>query len=345
MRESVAAEQHVVEDADEAPVRRRNLVTLRAERDFLPERSGAGVEHVTFSADGDIHGVGSGHVVRAAAVRAGDVFLVVRDAQRRVRIGLVVIDPERAEVAEVVFPNHAAGVHVARADAVHALDEKASGDDLLGRSVPVAWQHVEIRVAAKPQDAERCLHETVVGFHGVADVAILMRPVRRPRQRAFAEDEQVMLRRAQRSLFERGLLDRVCKFRIARRQDQRAAIRTHGLIHLPENRLVLQRRGRGSTRDDELGKVLRRLERRRRAVMHGRAHAIQSRGIEPAAQRSDFGGIRFHDDKLHRRLVDERLDEIPILGAVAENVCLRILHELQQPARLRDGRRRWLERD
>ncbi len=195
VREAVAAEQDVVEHADEAPVRGSGRVPLRAELDLLADRSGAGVERVAFAADGDIDGVGGGDVIAAAAIRSGDVLLIVGRAQRRVRVGLVVIDPERAEIAEVVFPQHAAGVHIARADAVHALDEKASADDLLGRSVAVARQHVEVRAAAKPQDAERRLHETVVGFHGVADVAILMRPVGRTRQRSFADDEEVIFRR------------------------------------------------------------------------------------------------------------------------------------------------------
>ena len=60
-----------------------------------------------------------------------------------------------------------------------------------GRSRPVAvpGEHVGVRAAAEPQQAERPLHAPIVGLHGVRDVAVLVGPVRRPWQGALAAQQ------------------------------------------------------------------------------------------------------------------------------------------------------------
>ena len=177
VREAIAAEQHVLVKTDEGPFTRHLASWRHRQRDGLAQLACARIKHLAGAAHGHIHGILGGDVVRAAAVRTGNVLLVVGRAQRRVRVALVEVDAERAEVGELGFPEQPAGVNIAGAEAVHALQNHPPADDLLGRAMTVTRENVEVRVAAKPQQAERSAHAGVVGLHGVADVAVLVRPV------------------------------------------------------------------------------------------------------------------------------------------------------------------------
>ena len=105
----------------------------------------------------DVDAIVGDDVVGAAAVGTGNVNLVVFRVERRVFIGVVVVDVERAQIVELAFPQHAAGVDVAGTQAVHPLDEQSSADDLLRRTVAVSRQHVHVAAAAEPQHAQRQL--------------------------------------------------------------------------------------------------------------------------------------------------------------------------------------------
>ena len=306
MREVIAAEEQIVQNADEGPL--RGIIGLLAQLDRLLPFPSARVEHLAFSFERHINHVLRGDVVRAAPVGAGDVLLVVGRAQRRVLVGFIVVDAKGAEVFEIVLPENATGVHIACADAVHPFDEKPPAHHLLGRSVAVAWKDVHVRTAAEPQHAERRPHAVVVGFHRVADVAILMRPVRRTGQGALTNDEVVSA-----ELFDLRILQPARIHWTAAEQDP--AVGTHGRVGGGK---VLVRR------DDEIREVRRSLKRQRVPGVKGDTRAVNAPRIVFASQFIDFLDVRLHHGDLHLRLEQQRIDQRAIFRAKDQRMAARI---------------------
>ena len=125
-----------------------------------------------------------GDIVGATPVRAGNMNLVVLWIQRCVFVSLVVVDIERAQIFEFAFPKYTTGIHVTGAQAIHALNEQPAAYHLLWRTMTVAWQDIHVATAAEPQHTQRQFDTAIVRLDRVGNVAVLMRPISRTRQRA-----------------------------------------------------------------------------------------------------------------------------------------------------------------
>ena len=63
--------------------------------------------------------------------------LVVGWIERRFLIRLVEVNAKVAQVGEVAFPQHSAGIDITCTEAVYSLDEQSPTHNLFRRSVPV----------------------------------------------------------------------------------------------------------------------------------------------------------------------------------------------------------------
>ena len=284
-------------------------VAASSTRQALPQR------HVDVLAGQD--------VVGAAGVGALGMALVGRPLQRPVAVRGVVIDAEGPQLlrAELRLPELAAGVDVAGDEAIQPLDHQPAARDLLGRAVPVTGQHVLVRIAAEPEDAQRKPHGRVVGLDRVGHVAVLVRPVGGA-GRGPAADFPAF-----------GLLAGLG-------QPQHSAVGPHRAIDLFVQRL-LAALGRERLADQhQAGEIGRGLESGRIALLHRDPAAVQARRVQQAAEPIDLGAVRIdgHDPQL--RVGGQGNQEVAVVDAVAQRVALRHPAAAEDPLGLLDGRRR-----
>ena len=107
-----AADQHIFVHADEAPLFRLVGVVLR-DRNVQQVLARRRIQHMARGSFHDVNAIGRGNKICPAGVRAGKVVLVVSGVQRRVFVGVVVVDVVGAQVFEFPFPQCAAGVDIA----------------------------------------------------------------------------------------------------------------------------------------------------------------------------------------------------------------------------------------
>ena len=179
-----------VRHADVAPPGRTVIIGQFGQSDPSERRARGRVQNQAIPGLCDVDTVRRDHEVGPSSVCAGYVHLVVECTQRRVLVGLVVVDTEGAHIRDIAFPQQPARVHVASTKAVDALDEEPASHDLFRRAVPVAGQHVRIAGAAKPEQAERQFHKLVVGLDGIPHVSILVTPVGRASKSTRPGDQE-----------------------------------------------------------------------------------------------------------------------------------------------------------
>ncbi len=176
-----AGDEEVFIDAEVSPVS-RVCAGDRREAELGEGLSGGRVEHEALLTLGDVNAIHGGHVVAAGVVGAGDVLLVIATVIRVGIVAFVVVAAEGIEVGQFFTPEQAARVDIAGAHKPDTLDEETSTDDLLRRTIRVPGQHVEVGGSPKPKQAERRLHQVILGADGIRDITVLVRPWRRSRQ-------------------------------------------------------------------------------------------------------------------------------------------------------------------
>ena len=141
-----------------------------------------------------------GNVVGATTVCSGNVNLVVLGIQRRIFKCFIVVDIERTKVFELTFPKHSAGVNVAGAKTIDALNKKSPADDLFGWAVTMSRKDIQITAATKPQHTKWQFDAAIVGLNRIGNIAVLMSPVGRTRQSANAFNHHAVVADADRCL-------------------------------------------------------------------------------------------------------------------------------------------------
>ena len=195
--------------------------------------------------------------------------------QGPVAVRLVVIDAEGPQLlrAELRLPELAAGVDVAGDEAIQPFDHEPATRDLLGRAVPVTGQHVLVRIAAEPQDAQRKPDGRVLGLDRVGHVAVLVRPVGGAGQGPAAE------------LPSFGLLAGLG-------QAERPAVGPQRAIDLFVDRLLAALGRKRLADQHQAGEIGRGLESGRIALVHGDPAAVQAHRVQQAAEPLDLGAVR-----------------------------------------------------
>ena len=208
----------------------------------------------------------------------------------------------------------------------------------------VAGEHVLVRAAAEPQQAQGHLDAAVVGLDGVGDVAVLVGPAGGIGQGALARQDDAFRNGTGLDAWEGGSRDRFQELVACGAGDRNpglAAVGAHGVEDAVEKAVArLEAGGRRVGENGQRGEVRGEFDGERVALEQGDARAIETACVQAAAEPVNVVRVGIYGDDGQFRLAGQGLEKVPIGGAVEQGVALGHARLLKDSAGLSGGGRR-----